>query len=478
MPQIITIDNVNLGGIAYSKYQGMPNSVAQMVGLDIHSEPGIIKVNQKLTKESSTVVTAFVKTILPCSDGNTYLFSSTDGKIWKRDSSAVYTLVATAAPAAGAAGIMDAVEDNGYIYYTMQSRIGRVAVGAPTDWTTRNDSWATFTKTDATWHPIQKVNLVSYIGDKNLVAQIDAGVFSASALDVESPLRVKCLGIFETALLVGTFIANNVNVTQIFNWNTWSVSFDTADPVPETGINSFLKTDNDTLVNVGQKGRIYAYNGSKLSRFKRVNGDWGVGKTAFVHPNASVNYDALALFGMSNVANNPCLQGVYSFGNYSPELPAVMNLEYVISQAILSGVEIGAMSIVDDILLVAWKNQNNGEFGIDRIDVTAKYTGAYLESRMIMPDREKLTRYAKITVAYRTLPTGTSIEMRKSVNHGSFVGSDETTGTYLETVIDTQRNTVSTKVAITDAASLQIRVFPIASGNTAPEIEGVIIEAD
>jgi len=476
MPQIITIDNVNLGGIAYSKYQGMPNSVAQMVGLDIHSEPGIIKVNQKLTKESGSTVDDFVKCILPCSDGNTYLFGSTNGKIWKRTSSGVYSLLATAAPAAGAVGIMDAIEDAGYIYYSMQSRVGRVAVGAPTDWTTRNDSWATFTKTDAEFHPFIKVNLVNYIGDKKLIAQIDAGVFSADALDVESPLRTKCLGIFETALLIGTFIANNINVTQIFNWNTWSVSFDTADPVPETGINSFLKTDNDVLVNVGQKGSIYSYNGSKLSRFKRINGDWSIGKTAQVHPNASVNYNALALFGMSNIANNPCLQGIYSFGNYSPDLPAVMNLEFVISQNKTDTIEIGATIIVGDVLLVSWKDGST--YGVDKLDSTAKYASAYLESRMIMPDRAKFTRFAKVTVAYRTLPTGTSIDIKKSVNHGSFVGSDETTATSLETVIDAQRQTVTTKVAITDASALQIRVFPVASGNTAPEIESVIIEAD
>ena len=190
---IIEIRDLNLGAISDSQFQGQKNSVAEMVGFDIHSEPGILKHNQKLTKESGATIDDLVKKILPCSDGNTYLFGSTNGKIWKRTSAGVYSLEATAAPAAGGAGIMDAWEYQGYIYYTMQSRLGRVAVGAPTDWTTRNDSWATFTNTDALYHPCQEVNAVLYIGDANLVAQVDAGVFSADALDIEKPYRILLL---------------------------------------------------------------------------------------------------------------------------------------------------------------------------------------------------------------------------------------------------------------------------------------------
>ena len=160
MSQHIIIKDINLGGISDSRYQGQANSVYSMEGLDIHSEPGIIKANQALTKESGTTVDDFVKVFVPCSDGNTYLFGSTNGKIWKRTSSGVYSLEATAAPSAGGVGIMDAYEYQGYIYYSMESRLGRVAVGSPTSWSGRDDDWATFTNTDADFHPIKEVNQV------------------------------------------------------------------------------------------------------------------------------------------------------------------------------------------------------------------------------------------------------------------------------------------------------------------------------
>ena len=154
----IQIQNINLGGIADSKYLGVENSVASLVGFDLHSESGILKVNQKLSKESGSTIDEFVKKILPCSDGNSYLFSSTSGKIWKRTSGGSYSLVATNANGA----MMDAIEDQDYIYYFSASKVGRWQIGS--DWSTRNDSWATFTNGDSDFHPTIKVNLVVYIG--------------------------------------------------------------------------------------------------------------------------------------------------------------------------------------------------------------------------------------------------------------------------------------------------------------------------
>jgi hypothetical protein len=466
MPKIV-INNVNLGGIAKSPWQGVANSVAQLVGIDLHSEPGIMKVNQKLTKESGSTIDDFVKKILPCSDGNTYLFGSTNGKIWKRTSAGVYSLEATASPGAGSAGIKDAIEDQGYIYYFMQSRVGRVAVGAPTAWAGRNDSWATFTNTDADFHPVIKVNLVNYIGDGKYIAQIEDGTFTANALNIKSPLRAKSLGIYDTELLVGSYVADNINIVEVFRWNTWSVSFSNSDPIPEKGINAFLKTDNFVLVSAGEKGCLYIYNGQQLASPKRINGDWGVGKKATVHSDATANFNNLPLFGVSNVASNPCLQGIYSLGNYDADYAAVLNLEYVISQAKLASIEIGSILVLDDYLLVSWKDGTT--YGVDKLDNTAKYDSAYIETRNIQPDRGNLSKVGKIKVYYRTIPTGTSIEIWKASNYGAYDVAA------MATKIDTKRKYVETTIDITDIVNLQIKVKPIVSANLAPEIEGIEI---
>lgn len=354
---IITIKDFNLGGIADSKLQGPANSLAEMVGFDIHSEPGYLKVNQKLTEEANGVIDDLVKAIVPCSDGLTYAFGSTNGKIYKRTSAGVWSYVATAAPAAGAVGILDAKEYQGYIYYAMQSRLGRVAVGAPTDWTGRNDSWSTFTNTDADFHPMREVNQVLYVGDKFYVAQVDAGTFSANALDIKTPLRIKALGKVLTDLVLGTFVTVYKVATEILRWNTWSESYSVSDDIPEVGINSFLATDNYVLVNAGRKGNIYSYDGQILSSYKRIPGSWAGSVAALVHPNASVNMFGLPLFGLSNVSGNPAKQGIYSLGSYDRNYPDVLNLEWLISRQTYQNIDIGAVELVGSDLLVAWQEQ-------------------------------------------------------------------------------------------------------------------------
>lgn len=99
--------NKHFAGLSDSKYLGIDGSYSKMVGCNIHEEPGIIKVNQKLAKESGSIVTDLVKTIVHASDGNTYLFSSgPTGRIYKRTPGGVYSLLATDPNG----GIKDAVE--------------------------------------------------------------------------------------------------------------------------------------------------------------------------------------------------------------------------------------------------------------------------------------------------------------------------------------------------------------------------------
>jgi hypothetical protein len=358
MSNKISFKDINLGGIADSKYQGQKNAVAEMVGFDIHSEPGIMKNNQKLTKESGVLIDDLVKKILPCSNGDTFLFGSTNGKIWKRVSAGTYTLEVTAAPAAGAVGILDAWEYQGYIYYSMQSRLGRVAVATPVVWAGRDDNWKTFANTDADFHPMQEVNQVLYIGDGKDLDQVDAGVYTASALDIATPLRIKSLGKIMTDILLGTFVNVYKVATEILRWNTWSVSFSNSDEIPEIGINSFLKTDNFVLVNAGTKGNFYLFTGSALDNFKRLPGDWTGTKEAQINPNASCNMFGLPLFGLSNISGNPAKQGVYSLGGYDRNYPKVLNLEWLISNGRYAGVEIGAIELAGTSLLISWKNSD------------------------------------------------------------------------------------------------------------------------
>lgn len=459
----IQIKNVNQGGIADSDYLGGIGSVSEIVGINIHDESGIMKLNQKLTEvdDSASPIDALINAIVTASNGNRYFFGA-NGKVWKRTSGGTWSLLFTASPAAGAAGILSANEYQGYIYYAMQSRLGRFDLATETP----NHSWATFTNTDATYHPMAQVNQVLYIGDAHFVAQVDAGVFSANALDIAAPLRVSALGKVGTDLLIGTYVTSDVVGTEIFRWNTWSDSYSVSDEIPEVGVNAFLSTDNRIVVSCGTKGNLYIFNGTQLDEYKQIKGTWG-GSTnkAIVKSNAVFNFHGLPLFGLSQQTGDGVKLGVYSFGRTNANYPFVLSLEYPISTGNLTGIQIGAIAGDGDSFWVSWYDSaGSGTYGVDYLDLTAKQTSGYITTRVSLFDRVVTSTYGVMSAAYRTLPANTSIEFWANRNHAGFVEKEDV-------VVDTGRLLVHTESDAGEANTFQGKFVLLGSGNTSPEVE-------
>lgn len=519
---------------------GAPNSVAAMVGLDIHSEPGIIKVNQRLTKDSPentlNSVDDFIKTGVACSDGNTYMFGSTNGKVWKRFPGGSYQLVSTVQPPAGSPGITGSAEYQGYIYYAMQNRLGRWQIG--TNWTSRNDNFATFLNGSLLYHPMKVLNLILYIGDGNFVAQVDdnfetityntlvgtfkpgeivrvtAGVnvgataiidsdnnptmvikelstaftvgdaikgddslataiigaitpavYAGNALDLPSQYQIKCLGQLGTDLLIGTIIAPNVASTQIFRWNTWSVSYTNSDPIPEVGINSFLPTDNFVIVNAGKKGNLYIYNGSSLEIYKQIPGNWTATNRATVNPEAILNRAGLPLFALSHESGDATTLGIYSLGRTNRNYKYVLNCEYLIHNNHIANVEFGTIISAGDVFLLTYKD-SDGTYGVDRLDVDHKFSQASFTTRALIPDRMEFTTFKEIFTGYRVLPDGCKITFEKSINYGAFVAVPD-----VGIKKDAPRKIVYMNDNVNDATVLQIKVNLVVNQNQAPEVD-------
>lgn len=467
---IIPIQNFNQGGLSDSKFSGIPNSLYKMIGFDPHSKPGILRTAQKLTAETTGVEpTELCKVAVSSSNGAQYWFSSTSGKIWERPTTGTWRLVHTTTPAAGGAACLGAAEYRGRIWWFTESRGHYITTALADDnnWSVDavEDSF-TFGVTNASFHPSVEQNLVLYIGDGNQLAQIDNTTFSASALDIKTPLVIKSLGKIGTDVLIGTYVADTVTRTEIIRWNTWSVSFTNSDPIDEVGINAFLPGDNIVYVHAGLYGNIYVYNGETLELYKRIPGDYTPTATSTVHPHSVANMGGEILFGVSNVSGNPSDQGVYRIGRHSRNYPYIMDMPYPISERsggafVLTGIEIGAILAVGYNLYVAWKNSS--VYGVDKLDYTLKLDGAYLESRVMSVEREKYTTFQKFLVAYSSLPASTAIAILYDKNY---------TGTYATTteVDDADRNIVYSEEGV-EASTLQLKLLITASANTAPEIE-------
>ncbi|KKT30498.1 MAG: hypothetical protein UW18_C0015G0009 [Microgenomates group bacterium GW2011_GWF1_44_10] len=467
----IQIGNFNQGGLSDSRWSGTKDSFFKLTGLDPHSTPGLLKVAQKLTKISSTTVTAFCKESVVSSNGMVYWFSYTDGKIWQQDpSDNSFTLIFTTTAAAGGVGCLGALEYQGYIYWATESRLHRIAAtGNDTsgEWTANAAlNWATFTKTDALFHPMIELNQVLYIGDASYVAQVDAGTFTADALDIKTPLRVKALGKINTDLLVGTWVANTITQTELLRWNTYSVSFSTSDTIPETGINAFIPADNFVLVQAGLAGNLYTYDGSVLNLYKTIPGDYTPSKYGYVHPSSVGNLNGQLLFGMSNGSGNPCDLGVYRLARHDIKYPFIMDFPYPISERteagalVTTGIEIGAITVSGSNVYVAWKN--DATYGVDKIDYSNKLNGAYFESRVMALNREMLSTMDNFNLNYYQIPASCSIALAYDKNYAGYVT--------MTSVKDTQRLTVSSQESV-EASALSVKATFTTSSDNAPSVE-------
>lgn len=466
----ISIDNPNLGGIADSIYQGAANSLASIVGLDLHSIPGLIQAQQKLTVQAGGAPTDDLYKIVPCSDGNIYLFGKTLGKVYK-NVAGTYTLLGTVSPAAGAVGVLDAREYDGNIYYSMQSRLGQWNFANL--FSTRNDNYQIFTNANASYHPMLDVNEVLYIGDGNFVAQFDSATstFVANALKLKAPQVVCSLGKQVTDLLVGTIVANGVARSHVYRWNTWSVSYTNAYPVNEVGVNAFLPIDDEVIVNAGLNGNLYRLNGSIFQILKQIPGTYSPTQTCIVNYPAIANKQGIPIFGLSNVAGNPSNQAIYGYGSRSIGFPKILTLDFPISTGNLSNVTIWSIAVQNNDIYVSWHDTTGlGSYGIDKLDWSNKYNGGYFESRIIKYTRIFLESYYKFVVNYLSLPTGTSIAVYYKINGGSYVQFDATT----EAIVDSDRNEIAIDREIR-AKTLQIKVALNVSGNNTPQVEDVIM---
>ena len=460
--KMIILDFIN--GLSDSKWSGTKNSVYGCCGLDIHSEPGLLKVHQKLKKESGDTVTAFCRHKVSCSNGYSFWFSYTDGKIWARTSAGVWSLAHTTTPAAGSAGCLGAMEYNGFIYWATQSRLHRIAIAnADNSWASEAEDWATFTVTDSEFHPMCIQDNRLFIGDGYYVAEVDEdGAFDDDSLNIKTPHRIKCMTDFKLDVLIGTFVANTVAKTEVIQWDTISPSWNTSDTIEEVGINAFIKDDNFVYAQAGRAGNLYFYNGEQLEPYKRIPGTWTNTSYGEVHDGSHANFRGVPIFGFSNGAGNPAKQGVYSLGSYSRDYPKVLDLSWINSQGKVDTQEIGAILVQDFDILVAWKDGTN--YGVDVIDWSNKYASSYFETMMLFQNRRDLTdTLRKVSCYYNSLPAGTGITFSYSINGAAYVA--------MTSVTNSKINEIAADLSADNVGSLQIKVAFTVSGNDSPTLE-------
>jgi len=412
-------------GEGKSKYD--QNGFDDTSNIDVHTEIGSARCQYALASESTTPNEACVSAIVP--DGTVYFFSTTTGKIWSRTTAGVYALAKTNTNTAH----RGARYFNGKLYYWTATKIGHYDLAST--WT---DTWQTLSNSNGRGSAI--LNLSLFIADGNDISAVDSsGTWSQSALDLETNWIATDLVAVGTDLLIGTVNSTNNGKCKVFLWDTYSPSWTTEDDVYESGINSFIETDNIIFAQCGASGNLYYWTGTRMERFGKIRGITTT-NTATAHA-LKTN-----LNGKTLIANST---KVYSIHREDKDMGFAIACEYTCTTGTISSI----ISQGSQLLVSTGSN-------IDKIG--ANYATATIDTP------ESQGKYQGVVVQYDSLPAGTSIGIGTKVDSA-------TSFTTQTTITDTIRKIVYFDGSLGNVNWLQAQITLTPATTSTPIIKAIKI---
>ena len=450
---IITIDTFN-AGILEDKTQPATNGGQMFYGLDIHNDDSVIQVSQKMTRETN-VFTDLVKWVIRDDNSSFKYWALGDtGNLYK-----VADVGGTWALDSNIGG-----HGNGYTLYNGERwHCTDTALVGSTSGSNTIDS-------DTDFHPLC-VFLGSLFGGagRYIFKKESDGTFTARALPLPLGYKVKSLRVFGDVLVIGTWKGTNIYDeadSLLFTWNGTSEfpNQPFGSNFNECGMNALELWENILLTFAGIGGNVYAFNNAFLDKAKKIpNVGSESGGYVYVNPGAVSQFGGNCLAGVS-VGSGSAFGGVYTFGRKTEDLPFAMTFSHPISTGNTS-VVVGAVFTAGNKVLVSWKDGAN--YGMDCLDLTAKYSSGYMESQkyeIAEGNKPRLVKGALITAD--PLPTGTSITVKYDAdNSGSF--------TTVGTITSSNQNEMLS--ILIRAKVFQPQFILNANGNDSPKIHRIDI---
>jgi len=365
---IINSDNF-LRGIGSSEFLGNE----ELFLLDTKSKPGVLRVNNKTTKESGSIVNNYPAWI--ANNGDEMFSIDRSGYVYTRNSTGSWTDVSNSTRGTGQ-GI---AFWKGHLFAFRDTQID-ISDDDGTSWTTNWNTGALMG--DSTWHPtFVATNDVLYFGCGQYLGSIkeigtfdptDSGTYefkagsaTNNAVDLPFGSEIRDIEQLGTLLYIGS---NNEDLgrAEIFPWDTTSTSFIEPIRLLSSSLNALLTHNN--LVYIWDKdGGISITNGASVKEIARIPREeigFGLGARASTSPSATTTWRNKIYFGLVGEKTS-----VWSIDG------DILNKEYSIS----TGEEnANALSVVkntfnDSALILGWKS-STGQ-GFDKVDDDYYYTG-------------------------------------------------------------------------------------------------------
>jgi len=469
MPEI-NLKNICLGGISDSEYIGNKNQVAELVGFDIHSEPGILKSSAlfeelPLVFRYGGVDENVIGMNLPLSDGFFFLSKDT-GRVWRLDESddtmsyvCTDTLPYESWTVFGTYLIL--------VAYNKIHRILLTTIASSMEW--KNEAgWNWKTLSDSNAHPILQQNGKVYIGDGTKLVEIDsAGNYNADVLNGSLTGDILCIKESGSNIILG------LSDYKIVTWNGYSEAPSYSDKTVGDRLSLFIPVDNAVVALSNETANLYTCDGERANFLRQIRADRDATvKTIASYHRSTLDFGGIPYFALYNDGGDKIvLPGLYSFARKNSSYPYVLNHDYPIIE---SGEFLENSVIIDSVFgtysLYYIYHKTSGTDQTSHVmkrNEAKLMSGSYLKTLIYPISNSDNLNLGKIEVGYRALPTGTSIKMYASKNYGAF--------SQITVVVDAKNNLVTGKVNVGKCRTLQVIIETAGYVNKAPEIDMINI---
>lgn len=471
---ILYIDNFS-GGISSGSKRGIAGSFRWGQGLNIHEDPDRLQVMPKSTKDSgSTVVDLPLFGVNNTVNTNKY-FLGNAGKLYKRTSAGVYSVLSTYTNAEGMG------------FFSGTNRIYFVSDDVEYILNPSNDALSTGRSLNAVgYHPVDAFLDKVFIGNGRELVSTDASGIAydsttvGGGITIDFNYSIRCLKAITDWLLIGATSDNSTNA-KLFIWDGISSRYNYSIPlVGEDGINAINMADDGTvLIHAGKQGHIYQLIGinqplALIKKLPRIEKD----KTIEIYPGTTTNYQGRPLFALSAGTSTTAERGVYSWSSKDKNYPKALNMDFAISTGTTTGItaQIGCLLAVSTTdLFIGWRDGSS--YGIDLIDGTGVQGTAIYES--LIDDarqsfNEKQYSRFKIKLAADLAP-GQVIDIYYKANRGSWTQIlDDGESNSLDYAVDGAIDRKDLGVSVV-AYELEVKVLCATTGSTSPEIDSLTI---
>ena len=416
MKPILVIDDFKQGILDDPTIQAR-DGFAFSQGLDIHTQPGILQVREKVEamseKAATDDITDLILWMRNYGDVIYGLGSGGSNRIYDYNNTEAgkWALVHDDANTGWGQGM---VVYGGNLYWASNTALGKFTGSV---WT---DSFQTLDE-DTAWHPMVVFMGKLMIGAGRYIAVWDGTTFTQQALVLPPGYKVKSLEVYGDRLMIGTWKGANIYEYKeaiLFTWDgDFGHTYEQAINIKESGINSMRVWNNLLYMACGIVGNIYTFNGAIVEKAVQIPGDYSGGNWGYVNPDAMQVHSGNLVIGVSGGAAT--VRGIYTLGRKNSKYPIALTSDYLVNEGALTGAGIGSILSISTNALY-FSRIYNSAYGVDNLNQSRRTSVAFKETQIYEVPKGNQSRLIKaIELVLKPLQTSNTITIKYKIDNES-----------------------------------------------------------